>query len=70
MRIRSAFSVGVLLCRAVLLKCSLQHLPNKSQIMPSAAIWVDLEISILNQMEKDKYHMISLTSLILKYDTN
>ena len=31
--------------------------------MPFAATWVDLEITILsevNQTEKDKYHMISL----------
>ena len=27
---------------------------------PFAATWMDLETVILNQMEKDKYHMISL----------
>ena len=35
---------------------------KKSEIMPFAVTWMDLEIIILsevNQMEKDKYHMIS-----------
>ena len=37
---------------------------KKNEIMPLAAIWMDLEIIILSevsQTEKDKYHMISLT---------
>ena len=37
---------------------------KKCEIMTSAAIWMDIEIIILsevNQTEKDKYHMISLT---------
>ena len=38
--------------------------------MPFAAIWMDLEIIILsevNQKEKDKYH---ITYMYLKHDTN
>ena len=36
----------------------------KIQILPFAVTWMDLEITILNevsQKKKDKYHMISLT---------
>ena len=36
---------------------------KKSEIMPFATTWMDLEIIILSevsQTEKDKYHMISL----------
>ena len=37
---------------------------KKSEIMPFAAIWMDLEIMMLSevsQTEKDKYNMMSLT---------
>ena len=36
---------------------------KKNEIMPFAATWMDLEITILSgvsQTEKDKYYMISL----------
>ena len=45
---------------------------RKNEIMPFAAIWIQLEIIILSevsQKEKDKYYMISLM-WNLKYDTN
>ena len=32
---------------------------KKNKIMPFTATWMDLEIIILSQTEKDKYHMIS-----------
>ena len=38
---------------------------KKSETMPSAATWIELETLILSevsQKEKDKYHMISLIS--------
>ena len=38
---------------------------KKNKIMPSAAMWMQLETLILSgvcQKEKDKYHMISLLS--------
>ena len=41
--------------------------------MPFVATWMDSEIIILSevsQMEKDKYHMISLTCGDKKNDTN
>ena len=41
--------------------------------MPFAATWIDQGIIILSgvsQLEKDKYHMISLVCGILKNDTN
>ena len=35
-------------------------LSHKKRIMPFAATWMDLEIIILSQTEKENYHMISL----------
>ena len=38
---------------------------KKEKIMPLEAIWMDLELiilSVISQTEKDKHHMISLTS--------
>ena len=48
-------------------------LRQKNQIMSFAATWMDLEIKMLsevNQTEKDKYYMIIIHMLNLKYDTN
>ena len=42
---------------------------RKNKIMPFAATWMDLEIIILSQKEKDKYHMISHV-WNLNYDSN
>ena len=42
---------------------------HKKDILPFATTWMDLEgimISEISQIEKDKYHMISLTCGILK----
>ena len=50
----------------------ISHKKN-NEIMPSAAIWMDLEIIILSevsQKEKNKYHMISLICGIYKNDVN
>ena len=36
---------------------------KRNEIMPFAAMWMDLEITIVSEVshkEKDKYHMISL----------
>ena len=33
---------------------------KKNEIIPFAAMWMDLEIITLNEIEEDKYHMMSL----------
>ena len=33
---------------------------KKSEILPCAATWMDLEMTKLSEKEKDKYHIISL----------
>ena len=33
---------------------------KKNKIMPFAAAWMELEVVILSETEKDKYHMILL----------
>ena len=38
---------------------SLSH-KKKNEILPFATTWMDLENTRLNEIEKDKYHMISL----------
>ena len=46
---------------------------KNNEIMPSAAIWMDLEIIILSevsQKEKNKYHIIYLICGIYKNDVN
>ena len=41
---------------------------KKTKIMLFAATWMELEISVLSQKEKDKYHITYMWNL--KYDTN
>ena len=46
---------------------------KKNKIMPSAAMWMDLEtilVSEVSQTKKDKYHVISLTWDKLKFVIN
>ena len=42
---------------------------KKSETMPFAATWMDLEMIIPYEVREDKYHTISLM-WTLKYDTN
>ena len=44
----------------------MDHYPaiKKNEIIPFAAVWIDLEITMLSdihQTEKDKYHIVLLT---------
>ena len=46
---------------------------KKNKILPFAATWMDLEnttLSEIRQIEKDKYHMVSLIRGIYKKGTN
>ena len=40
---------------------------KKNKIMTFAAIWIDLEIIILSQLEKDKYHEITYMWNLKRY---
>ena len=40
---------------------------KKNKIMTFAAIWMDLEIIILSQLEKDKYHEITYMWNLKRY---
>ena len=39
---------------------------GKKEMLPFEATWIDLEIIILSQTEKDKYHTVSLICGIQK----
>ena len=40
---------------------------KKNEILPFAATWMDLEIIILSQLEKDKYHEITYMWNLKRY---
>ena len=46
---------GILIYSEMLL-----HYKHKNKIIPFAATWMDLEIVILSETEKNKYHMVSV----------
>ena len=39
----------------------IQFSHGKNEVIPFAAMWMDLQIIILSKTEKDKCHMVSLT---------
>ena len=43
---------------------------KKDEIIPVVAVLMDLEIAMLSQTEKDKYHMILFRCGVLKKGTN
>ena len=46
---------GILIYSEMLL-----HYKHKNKTIPFAATWMDLEIVILSETEKNKYHMVSV----------
>ena len=48
------------MCGGVVCAVEYYLVMQRNEIMPFAATWMDLDIIILSQVEKEKYHMILL----------